>query len=164
MNSNTFQLHLATVPAGDAILREGARQALQVVIEQEVEESIQRHRVQMHAAGHRLVVRNGHHPARNLQTGHGTIAVRQPQVTDHRIDEDGQRMLFTSQILPPYLRKTKIVAELVPWLYLRGISTSDYLLKGRLSPARRSNDSALTCADKPRLHSCRLACKQLQSA
>jgi len=126
MNSNTFQLHLATVPVIDDILREGARRALQVAIEQEVEEYIQRHADQVDAAGHRLVVRNGHHPARNLQTGNGTIAVRQPRVNDQRIDEHGQRMHFTSKILPPYLRKTKAIAELVPWLYLKGISTSDF--------------------------------------
>jgi len=126
MNSNTFQLHLATVPVIDDILREGARRALQVAIEQEVEEYLQRHADQVDAAGHRLVVRNGHHPARNLQTGNGTIAVRQPRVNDQRIDEHGQRMHFTSQILPPYLRKTKAIAELVPWLYLKGISTSDF--------------------------------------
>jgi len=126
MNSNTFQLHLATVPVIDDILREGARRALQVAIEQEVEEYIQRHADQVDADGHRLVVRNGHHPARNLQTGNGTIAVRQPRVNDQRIDEHGQRMHFTSQILPPYLRKTKAIAELVPWLYLKGISTSDF--------------------------------------
>jgi len=126
MNSNTFQLHLATVPVIDDILREGARRALAVAIEQEVEEYLQRHADQVDAAGHRLVVRNGHHPARNLQTGNGTIAVRQPRVNDQRIDEHGQRMHFTSQILPPYLRKTKAIAELVPWLYLKGISTSDF--------------------------------------
>jgi len=126
MNSNTFQLHLATVPVIDDILREGTRRALQVASEQEVEQYIQRHADRVDAAGHRLVVRNGHHPARNLQTGNGTIEVRQPRVNDQRIDESGQRMRFTSQIPPPYLRKTKAIAELVPWLYLKGISTSDF--------------------------------------
>ena len=126
MDSNTIQLHLATVQVIDDLLRDGARRALQAAIEQEVEEYIQRHCGQVDAAGHRLVVRNGHHPARNLQTGNGTIAVQQPRVNDQRIDEHGQRMHFTSQILPPYLRKTKAIAELVPWLYLKGISTSDF--------------------------------------
>ena len=76
--------------------------------------------------GHRLVVRNGHHPARKIQSGNGPIEVRQPRVNDKRVDEDGNRFHFTSQILPPYLRKTKAIEELVPWLYLKGISTSDF--------------------------------------
>jgi transposase-like protein len=77
-------------------------------------------------AGHRLVVRNGHHPARKIQSGNGSIEVHQPRVNDKRVDEQGNRLRFTSKILPPYLRKTKVIEELVPWLYLKGISTSDF--------------------------------------
>lgn len=96
MNSNTLQLHLATAPVIDDILRQGARRALAAAVKQEVEEYIQRHADQVDAASHRLVVRNGHHPARKIQTGNGTIEVRQPRVNDQRIDEYGQRMRFTS--------------------------------------------------------------------
>ena len=126
MDSNAFQLHLATVPVLDDILRDGARRGLQVAIEREVEEYVQRHRHHLDEQGHRLVVRNGHHPARKIQSGNGAIEVRQPRVNDKRLDEQGRRFQFTSQILPPYLRKTKAIEELVPWLYLKGISTSDF--------------------------------------
>lgn len=126
MNSNAFQLHLATLPAIDDILREGARRALQAAIEREVEEYIEANKPYVDEQGHRLVVRNGHHPARKIQSGNGPIEVRQPRVNDQRVDEQGRRFHFTSKILPPYLRKTKAIEELVPWLYLKGISTSDF--------------------------------------
>jgi putative transposase len=126
MDSNSFQLHLATVPVIDDILRDGARRALQAAIEREVEEYIQRNSQHLDDSGHRLVVRNGHHPARKIQSGNGPIEVHQPRVNDKRMDEQGRRFHFTSRILPPYLRKTKGIEELVPWLYLKGISTSDF--------------------------------------
>jgi putative transposase len=72
------------------------------------------------------VVRNGHKDEREIQTGIGPIAVRQPRVNDKRLDENGQRLQFSSAILPPYLRKTKSIEELIPWLYLKGISTGDF--------------------------------------
>jgi putative transposase len=126
MDSNVIALHLATAPALDDILRDGARRALQAAIEREVEEYIERNSEHLNAHGHRLVVRNGHHPARKIQSGNGPIEVRQPRVNDKRVDEQGNRFHFTSKILPPYLRKTKALEELVPWLYLKGISTSDF--------------------------------------
>ena len=126
MDSNSFQMHLATVPVIDDILRDGARRALQSAIEREVDEYIQRNRHHMDGDGHRLVVRNGHYPARKIQSGNGAIEVHQPRVNDKRVDENGNRIRFTSRILPPYLRKTKAIEELVPWLYLKGISTSDF--------------------------------------
>jgi transposase-like protein len=126
MDSNAFQLHLATVPAIDDILRDGARRALQAAIEREVDEYIERNSQHLDERGHRLVVRNGHHPARKIQSGNGPIEVQQPRVNDKRVDEQGNRFHFSSKILPPYLRKTKAIEELVPWLYLKGISTSDF--------------------------------------
>jgi putative transposase len=126
MNSNAFQLHLATVPLIDDILRDGARRALQSAIEREVNEYIERNHQHLDKDGRRLVVRNGHHPPRKIQSGNGPIEVHQPRVNDKRIDEQGNRIRFTSRILPPYLRKTKAIEELVPWLYLKGISTSDF--------------------------------------
>src|SRR5438132_3595714 len=126
MDSNAFQLHLATVPVLDDILRDGARRGLQAAIEREVDEYIERNQHHTDPDGHRLVVRNGHHPVRKIQSGNGPIEVKQPRVNDKRLDADGQRIRFTSKILPPYLRKTKAIEELVPWLYLKGISTSDF--------------------------------------
>jgi putative transposase len=126
MNGNAFQLRLATVPVIDDILRDGARRALQSAIEREVDEYIERYQQHTDGDGRRLVVRNGHHPKRKIQSGNGAIEIHQPRVNDKRVDEQGERIRFTSQILPPYLRKTKAIEELVPWLYLKGISTSDF--------------------------------------
>jgi putative transposase len=108
------------------ILRRGARQMLAAAVENEVEEYIDAHADQQDGAGRRLVVRNGHLPQRSVQTGLGPIEVRQPRVNDRRTDADGKRIRFTSKILPPYLRRTKSIDELVPWLYLRGLSTGDF--------------------------------------
>lgn len=126
MNSNAFQLQLATASVLDEILRDGARRALQSAIEREVEEYIERNKTCVDDRDRRLVVRNGHHPARKILCGNGQIEVHQPRVNDKRVDADGNRIRFTSKILPPYLRKTKVIEELVPWLYLKGISTSDF--------------------------------------
>ena len=126
MNGNVLALGLAIAPAIDDILRDGARRALQAAIEREVEEYVERNSEHRDEHGHRLVVRNGHHPSRKIQSGNGPIEVRQPRVNDKRIDEQGNRFHFSSKILPPYLRKTKAIEELVPWLYLKGISTSDF--------------------------------------
>jgi transposase-like protein len=95
-------------------------------IEAEVADYIERHARERDAAGHRQVVRNGHKHEREIQTGIGPITVRQPRVNDRRVDEKGQRLQFSSAILPPYLRKTRSLEELIPWLYLKGISTGDF--------------------------------------
>lgn len=108
------------------ILREGAQKLLAQAIESEVADYIEAHGHLRDAEGYRLVVRNGHKDERDLQTGVGPVKVRQPRVNDRRIDEHGRRIRFTSSILPPYLRRTKSIEELIPWLYLKGISTGDF--------------------------------------
>jgi transposase-like protein len=108
------------------ILRQGAQQLLAEAIEAEVVDYIETHGHLRDGQGHRLVVRNGHKDERQLQTGVGPVKLRQPRVDDRRIDERGQRFRFTSSILPPYLRRTKSIEELIPWLYLKGISTGDF--------------------------------------
>jgi putative transposase len=129
MSSSTFPLRLATEPVVcltlEQIAREGARRALQKAIEEEVAEYLDDHRHDLDDAGHRLVVRNGHKSPRTILTGVGPLAVNQPRVDDRRIDENGVRFRFTSKILPPYLRKTKTIEDLIPWLYLKGISTGE---------------------------------------
>jgi transposase-like protein len=75
-------------------------------------------------AGRHQVVRNGHLPQRTIQTGIGPVEVKQPRVRDRRAAD--QREAFTSAILPPYLRKTKSLEGLIPWLYLKGVSTGDF--------------------------------------
>ncbi len=108
------------------ILRQGAQKMLATAIENEVAEYVERHAAVREGGGHRLVVRNGRLPARQIQTGLGLVEVQQPRVNDRRINEKGERMRFSSAILPPYLRRTKSLDELIPWLYLRGISTGDF--------------------------------------
>ena len=129
MSSSEFALRLATEPVACATLeriaRDGARRALQKAIEDEVAEYLNAHREQVDGAGHRLVVRNGHKPPRTILSGVGPIEVTQPRVNDRRVDADGVRFRFRSKILPPYLRKTKTIEDLVPWLYLKGISTGE---------------------------------------
>ena len=108
------------------VLRQGARRMLAEAVENEVAEYIEAHAAERDTDGRRLVVRNGHMPSRSIQTGIGPIEVARPRVNDKRTDAAGRRIRFTSKILPPYLRRTKAIDELVPWLYLKGISTGDF--------------------------------------
>ena len=103
------------------ILREGAQQMLATAIEAEATEWINGHSHLTDETGHRQVVRNGYHNKRKITTGLGQLEVEQPRVHDRR--PEGEREKFTSKILPPYLRKTRSIEELIPWLYLKGIST-----------------------------------------
>jgi transposase-like protein len=107
-----------------SILRDGAQQLLTKAIEVEVAEWIEAHQHSRDERGHRQVVRNGHLPERTLMTGVGPVTVKQPRVLDRRPTDEAEP--FSSKILPPYLRKTKSIEELIPWLYLKGISTGDF--------------------------------------
>src|ERR1051326_1982787 len=109
----------------DELVRSGAQRMLQTAIEAEVEEFIAVHGDRRDAAGNRLVVRNGYQPARELLTGAGRLEVQQPRVRDNSAQKEG-RVRFSSSILPPYLRRSKSIDELIPWLYLKGISTGDF--------------------------------------
>jgi transposase-like protein len=95
------------------------------VIEAEVEAFLAAHAELVDGRGRRRVVRNGHAPARRLQTGIGPIEVRRPRVRD-RGDAGSGPIAFTSAVLPPYLRRTRNIGELLPWLYLKGISTGRF--------------------------------------
>jgi putative transposase len=106
------------------ILRDGAQRMLAAAIDAEVGSWIDIHAHLKDGNGHRQVVRNGYMPERNITTGLGDMQVRQPRVHDRR--PAGEKEKFTSKILPPYLRKTKSIEDLIPWLYLKGISTGDF--------------------------------------
>jgi transposase-like protein len=106
------------------ILRRGAQQLLAQAIEAEVAEWIDEHQHLRDASGRRQVVRNGRLPERKLVTPVGEVAVQQPRVHDRRGEEEREK--FSSKLLPPYLRKTKSIEELIPYLYLKGISTGDF--------------------------------------
>jgi hypothetical protein len=108
------------------VLRSGARQMLQQVIEAEVEAFLAAHADLEDSRGRRRVVRNGHAPEREIQTGIGPIEVRRPKVRDRGDGAGGERIRFTSKVLPPFLRRTKNVEELLPWLYLEGVSTGQF--------------------------------------
>jgi len=103
------------------VLQEGARTLLAQAIEAEVAEFLARHTEKRDAAGRLRVVRNGYLPERTIQTGIGEVPVKAPRVRDRA----GQ-LHFSSSLLPPYLRRTKTIEELLPWLYLKGISTGGF--------------------------------------
>ncbi len=106
------------------VIRQGARRLLAEAIEAEVDEWIESRGQLADERGRRQVVRNGYLPERSITTGIGEVEVRQPRVRDRRSPD--QREKFTSKILPPYPRKTKSIEELIPWLYLKGISTGGF--------------------------------------
>ena len=108
------------------VIREGARKMLAAALNAEVEEYLERFSADLDSDGHRRVVRNGYMPARAILTGVGSLEVKQPRIEDHGVDEAGERRRFRSKILPPYLRKTKAVEDLIPWLYLKGVSTGSF--------------------------------------
>jgi putative transposase len=106
------------------LLRQGARNLLAQAVEAEVAAWIDAHAHLKDDTGRQQVVRNGHHPERTIQTGLGDIEVKQPRVLDRR--PPGRRERFSPTVLPPYLRRTRSVEELIPWLYLKGVSTGDF--------------------------------------
>jgi transposase-like protein len=110
----------------DELLQRGALKMLHEALEAEVDEYVRRHREARDDRGRAQVVRNGKAPARQLVTGRGTLEVRAPRIDDRRVDTDGERHRFSSQILPSYMRKAPKVTEVLPILYLRGLSTGDF--------------------------------------
>jgi transposase-like protein len=109
----------------DELALQGARAMLHQALEAEVAAYLDRHQAR-DARGHALVVRNGTARARKLTCGAGTLTVEAPRINDRRRDAQGQRQRFTSRILPPYMRRSPKVAEVLPVLYLRGLSTGDF--------------------------------------
>jgi putative transposase len=108
-----------------AVLREGARRMLMQAIDAEVEAFLTAHAGLTDEQGRRRFVRNGHAPERRLQTGIGPLEVRRPKLRD-RGAADAEPIRFTSAILPAYLRRTRNIEELLPWLYLKGVSTGQF--------------------------------------
>jgi len=111
----------------DEIVRDGARQMLEAALKAEVAAYIERFADQLDANGHRLVVRNGYHAEREVVTAAGAVAVRAPRVNDTRVDpESGRRQRFASAILPAWARKSPQITEVLPLLYLHGLSSGDF--------------------------------------
>ncbi len=108
------------------ILRQGARRLLTAALESEIETFLNQYKDISDDRGCRRVVRNGYLPEREIQTGIGQVSVRVPRIRDRSPGPQEERIRFTSAILPPYLRKTRSLEALLPWLYLKGISTGDF--------------------------------------
>jgi putative transposase len=111
----------------DEIVRDGARQMLAAALRAEVAVYVEAHAGEVDGEGRRLVVRNGYHEPRQVTTAAGAVQVRQPRVSDKRTDPvSGERRRFASAILPAWSRKSPRVAEVLPLLYLHGLSSSDF--------------------------------------
>ena len=109
------------------VLRDGARALLAQAVEAEVADFLGTYADLKTEDGHRRVVRHGHLPEREVMTGIGPVAVRQPRVRDREAGaDDPERIRFTPMILPPYARRSKSLEMLIPILYLKGISTGDF--------------------------------------
>jgi transposase-like protein len=112
----------------DQIVRDGARRMLAEALQAEVDAYIAAFTGELDEQGRRLVVRNGYHAPREVLTSAGAVEVTVPRVNDKRIDPDtGERKRFSSAILPPWARKTPKVTEVLPLLYLHGLSTGDFV-------------------------------------
>ena len=110
----------------DDLAREGARRMIAAALRAEADEYVARYEEEIDGDGHRQVVRNGRAQERRVTVGSGTIPVRAPRVNDKRVDVDGEREKFSSRILPAYARRSPKVGEVIPILYLRGLSTGDF--------------------------------------
>ena len=103
----------------DEIALAGARRMLMAALKLEAADYVERHGDERDAEGRALVVHNGRSKGRKLTLGAGTVELKAPRVNDRRHDEQGQRQRFSSRILPPYMRRSPKVAEVLPILYLR---------------------------------------------
>lgn len=110
------------------IVREGARRMLAEALQAEVDAYIAAFADERDEHGHRLVVRDGYHQSREVLTSAGAVEVTAPRVNDRRVDPDtGERKRFASAILPPWARKTPKITEVLPLLYLHGLSSGDFI-------------------------------------
>ncbi|MAR92788.1 MAG: IS256 family transposase [Pseudomonadales bacterium] len=103
------------------LLRQGARELIQKAVEAELAEYLDSFQDRRLEDGRAAVVRNGHHPERELQTGIGPVTVKVPKVRSR----DGNPVTFRSALVPPYVRKTRSLEAALPWLYLKGVSTGE---------------------------------------
>src|SRR5215207_1357766 len=111
----------------DELAREGARRMIAAALRAEADEYVERFADDRGEDGKRLVVRNGRARERRVTVGSGTVALRAPRVNDKRIDEQtGERQKYSSKILPAYARRSPKVNDVLPVLYLRGLSTGDF--------------------------------------
>ncbi|QDV09293.1 Transposase, Mutator family [Planctomycetes bacterium Poly30] len=145
------QLHPATITqdALTNLIRGAAQAILAEAISAEAQEHIDRFRTVVDEKGNRRVVLNGYLPEREIHTGAGVLPIRQPRVRVKDAGPDDGELKFQSKLVPRYLRKAKNIEDLIPWLYLRGISTNDMtdVLAGLLGvdPVGFSASSVVRC-------------------
>jgi transposase-like protein len=108
------------------VIQKGAQELLRTAVLAEVSGFIAEHAHLLDGEGRQRLVRHGFLPEREMMTGIGTVPVQVPRVRDRGANADGSKIKFRSALVPPYLRKAKSVEELLPWLYLKGISTGDF--------------------------------------
>lgn len=116
--------NLTLIPL-DEIVRRGAQKMLEKALEVEVDSFIERYQYVLDDEGRRLVVRNGYSPERKIVTGAGRLSVKTPRVDDRVLKQFGE-VRFSSNLIPRYLRRSRKIDELIPVLYLKGISTGDF--------------------------------------
>jgi len=123
----------------EEVLRDGARKMLQMVLESEIDEFIKDFQERTGKTASGIIAKNGYHPEREILTGIGKISVKQPRIDDRKAREDSEKPLFTSDILPKYMRKVPSIENLIPTLYLKGISTQDFpsALESILGPSAK---------------------------
>ena len=108
------------------VLRNGARKLLTEALEAEIESFLYQYKNLKDAKGRKRITGNGYLPEREIQTGIGQVPVKVPRARDRDPDKESGPIRFRSSIIPPYLRKTRSMEELIPWLYLKGVSTGDF--------------------------------------
>ena len=127
--SSVFRFELRSKFSPDPlteVIHAGARELLGTAVLAEVSGFIAEHAHLLDEDGRQRLVRHGFLPEREVMTGIGKVPVQVPRVRDRGTNEDGSKIKFHSSLVPPYLRKAKSVEELLPWLYLKGISTGDF--------------------------------------
>src|ERR1700719_460915 len=130
----------------DEIALAGARRMLMAALKTEAADYVERHRDERDVEGRALVVHNGRSKGRKLTLGAGTVELKAPRVNDRRHDEQGQCQRFSSRILPPYMRRSPKVAEVLPILYLRGLSARRSCSRSRMATGRAPRAGRRCCA------------------
>jgi transposase-like protein len=122
------------------LVQDGAQRIIKQAVETELQAFLDAHEAARDAQGRRAVVRNGYQPEREILTGIGTVKVKTPKTRDRA----GEGRRFCSELLPPYLKKTRRLEAVIPWLYLKGVSTNDFdaALKGIGEGAVAGDDRA----------------------
>ena len=123
ISKNEEKTTVETVDWLENIVRESARKMIAAALEDEVDQFIQQHLNRKDEKGHRLVVRNGYMPERQIMATCGNITIRQPRIDDSKLPDEER---FTSAILPKFMRKTPTLENVIPTLYLKGISSNKF--------------------------------------